>query len=170
MTSQTFSRNIIVLLIKEYILMFNLIFWNAFRLRWKRMLWNKIHNLLTFQLSLGWSMTFHTLIFYNLICICYTQVLLINFNSKSQKPVLWWLEITFKENFCNIISRRKSISEHYRTIFMKYALKSVGFQVIILEKTKKDLISIVCVQQSLQQIILMDVPFRCSINNVYKMT
>jgi hypothetical protein len=53
---------------------------------------------------------------------------------------------------------------------MKYALKSVGFQVIILEKTKKDLISIVCVQQSLQQIILMDVPFRCSINNVYKMT
>lgn len=27
---------------------------------------------------------------------------------------------------------------------MKYALKSVGLQVIILEKAKKDLISIVC--------------------------
>jgi len=53
---------------------------------------------------------------------------------------------------------------------MKYALKSVGFQVIILEKAKKDLISIVCRQQSGQQIINMNVPFTCSINNIHKMT
>jgi hypothetical protein len=51
---------------------------------------------------------------------------------------------------------------------MKYALRSVGFQVIILEKAEKDLISIVCVQKSGQQIICMNVPFTCSINNIYK--
>jgi hypothetical protein len=53
---------------------------------------------------------------------------------------------------------------------MKYALMSVGFQVIILEKTKKHLISIVCVQQSGQQIIRINVPFTCSINKIRKMT
>jgi hypothetical protein len=50
---------------------------------------------------------------------------------------------------------------------MTYALKCVGFEVIILEEAKKDLISTVCVQQSGQQITRMDVPFACSINNIY---
>jgi hypothetical protein len=53
---------------------------------------------------------------------------------------------------------------------MKYALKSVGFQVIILERAKKDLISILFVQQNGQQIIRMNVLCTCSINNKYKMT
>ena len=46
----------------------------------------------------------------------------------------------------------------------------MGFRVIILEKAKKVLISIVCVQQSGEQFIRMNMPFTCSINNIYKKT